>query len=240
MRKAHYIALKEFNSYLDSVSGYIVLILFLGLSGFFTWLGKYNIFYLGQADLQGFFTVAFWTLFFFVPAITMRAFAEEQNIGTIELLLTHPVTFWQAVLGKALGAFYLIVLTLVFTLPYYLTVALIGKIDNGAAISGYLGLLLLSAAYISIGIFSSTLSKNQIVAFLIALGIGIFFQLIFGIISEVLTGWLSSFFDFLSFKSHYDTIARGVIDTKDLIYFFSVIYFFLYASVSVLYIRKYR
>ncbi len=240
MKKINVIAVKEFNSYLDSISGYIVLILFLGLSGFFTWLGKSNVFYINQADLYGFFAVAFWTLFFFVPALTMRSFAEEQNTGTLEILLTHPVNFWQVVLGKALGAFYLILLTLALTLPYYITVALIGKIDNGATISGYIGLLFLSAAYISIGIFSSTLSRNQIVAFLIALGIGIFFQLIFSLMADVTKGWLSSLLNFLSFRTHYETISRGVIDTKDLVYFLSVIYFFLYASVTVLYVRKYR
>ncbi len=240
MNKIKVIANKEFNAYLDSISGYIVLVLFLGISGFFTWLSASNIFYINQADLSVFFSVAFWTLFFFVPAITMRTFAEEQHSGTIELLLTHPVSFWQVVIGKALGAFYLILLAIALTLPYYITIALTGKIDHGATISGYSGLLILSATYISIGIFASTLSKNQIVAFLIAIGIGIFFQLIFGLIANVTNGWLASFFDFLNFRSHYETIIRGVWDTKDLIYFGSIIYFFLYASVTVLFIRKYR
>ncbi len=240
MNKILVIARKEFNSFLDSISGYIVLILFLGISGFFTWTGKSNIFYLGQADLTGFFSIAFWTLFFFVPAITMRSFAEEQNLGTLEILLTHPVSFWEAVAGKALGALYLILLSLALTLPYFVTVAIIGSVDYGATVSGYLGLILLSMAYISIGIFASTLSRNQIVAFLIALGIGIFFQLIFDLLAQISTGQLANFFEFLSFRSHYETIARGVMDTKDLIYFLSVTYFFLYASVTVLFMRKFK
>ncbi len=240
MKKISAIAARELSAFFDSVSGYILLILFLGITGFFTWLSGNNIFFLNQADLFPFFSASFWTLFFFVPALTMRSFAEEQHSGTIELLLTHPVDYWHLVLGKFLGVFYLILIALLLTLPYYITVALIGKIDNGATISGYIGLILLSAVYISIGIFSSTLSKNQIVAFLIALGIGVFFQIIFDLLTQISSGTTAEILQFLSFRSHFQNMIRGVIDSQDIIFFFSMIFFFLYASVVVLFSRKYK
>src|SRR5690606_18250483 len=133
------------------------------------------------------------------------------------------VTERQIVLGKWLSCFLMVCLALLFTLPYYLTVANIGKIDHGATISGYLGLLLLSGAYISIGLFASSLTNNQIVAFLLALFIGIFFQFVFGILASGSSGWLGEILDSLSLSNHFDSVSRGVIDTKDLIYFFSLI-----------------
>ncbi len=240
MKKALIIANKEFNSYLDSIGGYIVMVLFLGITGFFTWLSGNNIFFIGQADLTPFFAVAFWTLFFFVPAITMRSFAEEQNLGTLELLLTHPVSYDQTVMGKFLGAFYLILMTLAFTLIYYLSVALIGPVDHGATVSGYIGLILLSSAYIAIGIYASSLTKNQIVAFLISLGIAIFFQLIFDMIANITHGWISELFRFLSFNTHFQTMARGVIRLDSVLYFFAVIYIALRLAVINLYSRRYN
>lgn len=163
------IAKKELQSYFDSLIAYILLVLFLGFSGFFTWLFGSDIFMVGQATLQSFFGIAYWTLFFFTPALTMRLLAEEKKTGTIELLLTKAVTDRQVVMGKFLAAFLLVTTALAFTFPYVITLAYIGDIDAGEIVCGYAGLALMSASYISIGIYASSLTNNQIVAFLLSM-----------------------------------------------------------------------
>ncbi|MEK7253502.1 MAG: ABC transporter permease subunit [Bacteroidota bacterium] len=223
MNPSWVIAKRELSANFDSLVGYIVLIAFLGFSGFFTWLFGSDVFFRKQADLAVFFGVANWTLFFFIPAITMRQFAEEKRTGTIELLLTKNVTNRQVVWGKFLSCFLLVCIALACTLPYYFSVASLGNLDHGATLCGYLGLLLLSASYISIGLFASSLTNNQIVAFLLALFIGIFFHFLFDLISSGMTGWLGGFFQMLSLSNHFDSISRGLVDTKDLIYFGSII-----------------
>lgn len=223
MRSIWIITRRELASFFDSLIAYIILILFLGFSGFFTWIYGSDIFLVGQASLRVFFSIAFWTLFFFIPAITMRMLAEERKSGTIELLLTKAVTDRQVVLGKFLACFLLVAIAIFSTLPYYITIANIGNVDHGAIISGYLGLLLISAAYVSIGLYASSITDNQIIAFLLALAIGLFFQLIFDVLSQNASGFLGSLFQSLSLSSHFNSIERGVIDTKDLVYFFSVI-----------------
>jgi ABC-2 type transport system permease protein len=202
---------------------YVMIVLFLGFSGFFTWIFGSDIFMVGQASLQSFFGISFWTLFFFIPAVTMGLVAEERKSGTLELLVTKPVSDWQIIAGKFLAAFLLICVTLALTIPYYITVASIGKVDHSAVLLGYLGLLFMSASYISIGIFASSITTNQIVAFLLTLFIGIFFQLLFGILSISSGGWLSGLFGYLSLSTHYESMARGVIDSKDILYFLSII-----------------
>ncbi len=223
MRLVWIIAKRELQSFFDSLIAYIMLVLFLGFSGFFTWLYGNDIFLVGQASLQNFFNIAFWTLFFFIPAITMRMLAEEKKTGTIELLLTKAVTDRQVVMGKFLACFILVAISLTFTLPYYVTVANIGNIDHGAVCCGYLGLLLMSAAYISIGLFTSSITNNQIVAFLLALFIGLFFHVIFNVLSFNFNGIVGEVFYYLSLTTHFESLARGVIDTKNLVYFFSLI-----------------
>jgi len=224
MRQIWTIAKRELQSFFDSLMAYIMLIVFLGFSGFFTWLFGSDIFFLKQASLQAFFSIAYWTLFFFIPALTMRLFAEENRAGTIELLLTKPVSDWQIVLGKFMSTFVLILIALVLTLPYYITVSTLGPIDHGAVISGYLGLTLMSAAYISIGIFTSSITNNQIVSYLLALFIGIFFQIIFSLLASNFSGMIGEALNFLSLSTHFDSISRGVIDSKDLVYFLSLIF----------------
>ncbi|MEZ5198003.1 MAG: ABC transporter permease subunit [Bacteroidales bacterium] len=224
MRQIWTIARRELNSFFDSLMAYIMLIAFLGFSGFFTWLFGADIFFVKQASLQSFFSIAYWTLFFFIPALTMRQFAEENRSGTIELLLTKPVTDWQVVLGKFFATLDLILIAMALTLPYYITVASLGPIDHGAVWSGYLGLVLMSAAYISIGLFTSSVSSNQIVSYLLALFIGIFFQIIFSMLSSNFSGLVGEILSFLSVSTHFDSISRGVIDTKDLLFFFSLIF----------------
>ena len=230
MRPIWIIAKKELQSFFDSLIAYIMIVLFLGFSGFFTWLYGSDIFLVGQANLNGFFGIAFWTLFFFIPAITMRTLAEEKKTGTIELLLTKAVTDRQVILGKFLACLLLVVIALAFTLPYYITIASIGSVDHGAILTGYLGLIFLSAAYISIGLFTSSSTGNQIVAFLLALFIGLFFHLIFDVLAGNFTGFMGQLFTTLSLTSHFDSMSRGVLDSKDIIYFLSIIVIGIFLS----------
>lgn len=234
MDKIWIIAKRELGSFFDSLTAYIMLVAFLGFSGFFTWLYGSDIFLRNQADLQVFFSIAYWTLFFFIPAITMRTLAEENKSGTIELLLTKAVTDWQVVTGKFLSCLVLILVALALTIPYYLTVWKLGPVDHGAVWSGYLGLILMSATYISIGIYTSSITNNQIVAFLLAILIGIFFHIIFDVLASSITGSLGSVFSYLSVSTHFESISRGVIDSKDLVYFFSIIFLGLMLAESSL------
>lgn len=234
MKKTWIIAKKELRSFFDSLIAYIMLIVFLGFSGFFTWLYGADIFLVNQASLQSFFGIAYWTLFFFIPALTMRLIAEEKKTGTIEMLLTKAVSDWQVVTGKFLSCLILIAIALTFTLPYYITVWNIGPIDHGAVWCGYFGLILMSATYISIGLWASSITNNQIVAFLLALFIGIFFHIIFDVLSSNFTGFIGETLNYLSISTHYESISRGVIDSKDLIYFLSIIVLGLVLSEAAL------
>ena len=230
MKHAWIIARKELQGFFDSLIAYIILVVFLGFSGFFTWLYGSDIFLRNQADLQAFFGIAYWTLFFFIPAITMRSFAEENKTGTIELLLTKPVSDISIVFGKFLACLLLIVTALLFTLPYYITVWNIGPIDHSAVFCGYLGLILMSSAYISIGIYMSNITNNQIVAFLSALFVGMLFHILFEVLAGNFTGSVGEMFSYLSLSTHFDSVSRGVIDSRDVIYFLSLILFPLFLT----------
>lgn len=221
---------REFRSFFDSLIAYILLVLFLGISGFFTWLFGSDVFLVGQASLRAFFSIAYWTLFFFIPALTMRLLAEEIRSGTIELLLTRAISDRQVILGKFLSTFLLILVALVFTTPYIITIASIGNLDLGAVICGYLGLLLMSGAYISVGLWASSITRNQIVAYLTSLFVGLFFHLLFDMLASSFTGFLGQFFNTLSMRVHFDSISRGVLDSSDLIYFFSLIVLGIFLS----------
>lgn len=235
MRYIWLICKREISVFFDSLIAYIMLVVFLGLSGFFTWLfGSGDIFFVGQASLNTFFGVAFWTLFFFIPAITMRMLAEEQKEGTLELLATKPLSDFQIVAGKWLASWLLVVISLALTLPYYITVANLGNIDHGATISGYLALLLISSAYTSIGIFTSSMTGNQIVAFIVSLFIAFFFQMLFGEMASILPAAVSGVAEYLSFTWHFQTLSRGVIGIGNLVYIFSVIILgFILATASL-------
>ncbi len=223
MTKIWIITRRELASFFDSLIAYVMIILFLGLSGIFTWLVTTNIFVTQQASLATFFGVAFWSLFFFIPAITMRMIAEENRAGTIELLITKAVSDGQIVVGKFLACLILVGIALVCTLPYYVTISQLGNIDDGSVIGGYLGLLFLSGCYISIGLFASSLTQNQIVAILLALLISVFFHFLFDVIGGALTGASGALFNYLSIRSHFESLSRGVIDSRDIIYFLSII-----------------
>lgn len=221
---------RELQSFFDSLIAYIILILFLGFSGFFTWLFGSDIFLVGQASLQSFFNVSYWTLFFFIPALTMRLLAEEKKSGTIELLLTKAITDREVVIGKFLSTLLLVIVALLFTTPYVITISNIGNMDLGQVLCGYLGLILMSAAYISVGLYASSITSNQIVAFLTALLIGLFFHIIFDVLAGNFSGFVGRIFHTLSLSNHFDSISRGVLDTRDLIYFGSIIFIGLFLS----------
>jgi len=222
MAKIWTITAKELRTFFDSLTAYILIVVFLGLSGFFTWLFGSDIFFTGQASLQPFFSVAYWTLFFFTPALTMKMIAEENKTGTIELLLTKAVSDWEVIVGKFLAVLLLIVIALALTLPYYISVWAMGPVDHGAVWCGYLGLVLMSMTYISIGLFASSISNNQIVAFLLALLIGVFFLIIFQVLANDFTGTIGEILDYLTINNHFESISRGVVDSRDIIYFLSI------------------
>lgn len=221
---------RELVSFFDSLVAIIMIVLFLGFSGFFTWISGSDIFLIGQASLRPFFGIAYWTLFFFIPALTMRIMAEEKKTGTIEMLLTKPVTDRQVILGKYLATVILVAIALAFTLPYVITISNIGNLDAGAVLCGYLALLLISASYASIGLFTSSLTSNQIVAFLSALFIGLFFHILFQIIAGGMKGLLGQIINKLSMTVHFESLSRGVLDLKDLIYFGSIIFMGLFLT----------
>ena len=229
MHKILILTRKELWGFFDSLTAYVMLVVFLGLSGFFTWMYGSTVFFINQASLSVFFSVSFWSIFFFVPAITMRSFAEEQRTGTLELLLTKAISNWEIVLGKFFSCWLLILMALLCTLPYYFTIAALGNVDHGAIWGGYVGLALLAASYISLGIFSSSLTNNQIFSFLLALFIGVMFHVLFDIIGSTNSA-LSSVFLFLSTREHFSSISRGVFDSRDLLYFLSLTVFWLFLA----------
>ena len=223
MKQILIICRREINSFFDSLVAYILLIAFLLLTGYFTWIGGGgDVFFRKQADLAVFFQTALLTLLLFIPAITMKSLAEEKKSGTLELLLTKNVNDGQVIFGKFLAALAMVAIALLFTLVYYISVSRLGNFDHGATMCGYFGLLLLSSAYIAIGIFASSITNNQIVAFLIAIFIGICFLFLFGILSSSSTGFLSDLFNTLDLTNHFTSISKGVIDSKDVIYFLSI------------------
>lgn len=230
MKTIWLITKRELNSFFDSLTAYIMIVLFLGFSGFFTWISGSDIFLVGQASLRSFFAIAYWTLFFFIPALTMRLIAEEKKTGTIEILLTKAVTDRQVIFGKYLATLILISIALAFTLPYVVTVSKLGNLDAGGVLCGYLALLLMSAAYSSIGLFTSSITNNQIVAFLSALFIGLFFHIIFEIIASGMSGLAGQIINSLSVTYHFESLSRGVVDSKDLVYFGSIIFMGLFLT----------
>lgn len=222
---------KEFNSFFASPIAYLVIGVFLLVNGLFLWVFKddLNVLNAGFADLNSFFLLAPWVFLFLIPAITMKSFADELHSGTIETLKTKPITDWQIVSGKFSASLLLIIIALTPTLTYVYTVFQLGNpsgnIDIGSTIGSYIGLLFLAATYTSIGLFTSTFSKNQIVAFI--LGVFITFFLFYGF--DAIASLFSNSYSvkLLGINEHFKSISRGVIDTRDIVYFASVTVFFL-------------
>lgn len=230
------ILLKEIKSFFGSPIGWLVIAVFLLLNGLFLWVfeGEYNILNSGFADLTPFFTIAPWILIFLIPAVTMRSFADEKKQGTLELLVTKPLSVWQIVNGKFFGSFLLIVIAIIPTLIYVFVVSNYvmapSHIDLGSIIGSYFGLLFLIASYTAIGIFTSSLSDNQIVAFI--LSVFLCFLFYFGF--EGLSGVVKTAEDFiaaLGMESHFRSMGRGVLDTRDILYFISLSVLFLSLTV---------
>ncbi len=227
---------REMRSYFNSPVAYIVITLFLLVSGYFF---SSTLFLNNSADLRSLFGIAGFILMLFTPAVTMRLLAEERRAGTIEILVTLPVKDEEIVVGKFLAGFALTAISIVLTFIAYLTIASLGNADFGAAFGGYLGLILMSGVYVAIGLFTSSLSPNQIIAFIVGFVI-IFAFFMLDKILAFLPDALTSFFEYLSIDYHYSNISRGVIDSRDLIYYFSMIFFFLYLAVKMTQLRKWR
>ncbi len=221
---------KEINSFFASPIGYLVIAIFLVLNGLFLWVfkGDFNVLDYGFADLSSFFLLAPWILIFLIPAVTMRSFSDEKKQGTLELLLTKPISPLQIVLGKYFGSLILIIIALLPTLLYVYTVYElgnpVGNLDMGSTLGSYFGLIFLVASYTAIGVFTSTVSDNQIVAFILSVFLCFLFYIGFEGISEFSS---SPFIETLGMNYHFKSMSRGVLDTRDIVYFLSVSIFFL-------------
>lgn len=226
---------KEIQSFFASPIGYLVVAIFLIANGLFLWVfkGEFNVFDYGFADLSSYFFLAPWIFIFLIPAITMKSFSEEKRQGTLELLLTKPISLWQLVLGKYLGTLILVIIALLPTLLYIYTIYQlgnpVGNIDLGSTIGAYLGLLCIALVYCAIGIFTSAISNNQIVAFITAVfACFIVYYGFEGISNYEIAGISNLAIENLGIKAHFNSISRGVIDTRDLVYFFSATLLFLF------------
>jgi ABC-2 type transport system permease protein len=235
-----HVARKEFRTYFRTPVGYVFLIIFLVVMGWlFFYMGRESFFRRGVADMRAFFNPVPLVFLFFIPAITMRMWAEEKKLGTIEVLLTLPLREWEAVLGKFMAGLGLLCVSLLLTFPIPLILGLIADPDYGPILGGYLGTLFLGAAYLAIGLFASSLTENQIVALLVAIVLCFVFSF-WGLFSiqGILPAALEGFFSKLSLFTHFKSIQRGVLDTRDILYYLSVILFFLYLNVFSLRHRR--
>lgn len=236
---------KEILTFFSSITGYLVVIVFLVVTSLFLWVvpGDLNILYSDYASLEPLFYIAPWIYLFLVPAVTMRLFAEEKKSGTIELLLTRPLKEFQIVMAKYLAGVTLVIISLLPTFIFYFSVNQlsnpVGNMDYGATWGSYIGLFFLAAVYVSIGVFSSSLSDNQIVSFVIAVLLCFVFFYGFEALASVPSlKNKSSVLAFLGINDHYKSISRGVVDTRDVVYFISVIVLFIYLTKTVLNSRK--
>ena len=231
MRNVLTIAGKEFRSYFNSTIAYIFMVVFLVLNALlFFELQKF--FVVGQATLRDFFGLVPIVFLFFVPATSMRLWAEERKLGTLEMLMTLPVRDWEVVLGKFLASFLFLLITLVLTFPLPIIVSALGHADAGAIFCGYLGLVLVGGVYLALGLWISSLTENQIVAFILAAVAGlILFILGVDILLTAVPGWLVPFLKGIALGSRFSSIERGVIDLRDILYYLSLIGFFLFLNV---------
>ena len=226
---------KEIRSFFSNATGYVVIGIFLIMTGLFLWVlpGEFNIPENGYAHVDGLFYLAPWFFMFLCPAITMRMLAEEKQTGTWELLVTKPISNWKIVTGKYFAGLFLVVIALLPTVIYYFSVSYLaepeGNIDSGAFWGSFIGLVFLAAVFTSIGLFASSLTQNQIISFIVAITISFF--MFYGF--ELISGFFSSgenvdFLENLGIHSHYKSMSRGVIDSNDLIYFGVLSFIFLY------------
>lgn len=231
---------KELRTFFSNATGYVVIGIFLLLTGLFLWVipGQYNILDAGYANVDGLFYLAPWLFLFLCPAVTMRLFAEEKQTGTWELLITKPISQTQIVLGKFFAGWILVSLAILPTLVYYFSVAYlaepIGNIDSGAFWGSYIGLFFLSAIYVAIGSLASSLSNNQIIAFVVAMTLSFFFYYGFELLgSFFIGGAVIQIIESVGVHAHYKSMSRGVIDSRDLFYFSLITIGFLLATVKM-------
>ena len=232
---------KEISSFLSSLIGYIVIIVFLLINSLFLWVfnSDFNILNFGYASIDGLFMLAPFVFLFLIPAITMRSFADEKKSGTIELLLTKPITDLQIILAKFFAGIVLVFFSLLPTLIYFISVYWLGfpagNIDVGAAWGSYIGLMLLGSAFVSIGLFCSSLTDKQVLAFVLSVFFCGFFYMGFEFIYSLdLFGKIDLFIQSIGMNAHYISLSRGVVDTRDIIYFLSIItLFILLSKISV-------
>lgn len=219
---------KEINSFLNSLIAYVVIGVFLTGIGLLTWVFESNVFDYGYASLETLFTLGPYVFMFLIPAITMKAFAEEKKSGTIELLFTQPFTDWQIILGKYLASFTLVFFAIIPTLVYYYSVYQLGNpagnLDTPGIIGSYIGLLLLGGVFAAVGIFASSITSNQIVSFILAVFLS---YLLYGGLESIaainIWGQFSLFIQKLGILFHYNSLSKGLLDSRDIIYFLSVI-----------------
>ena len=236
------IAGRELRSYFATPLAYVFIVIFLAMMGVFTfYLGGF--YERGQADLTPFFNFHPWLYLFLVPAIAMRLWAEERKSGSIELLMTLPGTMWQAVLGKFLAAWLFIAVALALTFPIWLTVNYLGDPDNGVIVAAYLGSLLMAGGFLAIGACISAANRNQVVAFIVTVVICFLFMLAgFPLVLNFFSGWLPTAgldaISGLSFLTHFNSLSKGVLDIRDVLYFLLVIAAWLYANAIVLDLGK--
>lgn len=236
------VAKREWQSYFNSPVAYVFIVIFLALSGFFTFQVS-HFFEAGQADLQDFFVWHPWLYLILVPAVTMRSWAEERRSGTMELLLTLPIQPMAAIAGKFLAAWFFMGLALLLTLPIVFTVNYLGQPDGGAILCGYVGSFMMAGAYVAVGMFTSSLTRNQVISFILAVVIGLLLILAgFPPVTELLSSWAPAVvvdtIAAFSFMSHYEWMQRGVVHLKDIVYFAGIVGFMLLATQVVLENRK--
>ena len=235
---------REVASYFSTPLAYVFIVIFLTLIGSFTfYLG--NFFARGQADLNAFFTFHPWVYILLIPAVTMRLWAEERKTGTIELLMTLPLTTTQAVIGKFFAAWIFIFIALVLTFPIWITVNYLGQPDNGVILAGYVGSLFMSGAYLSIGSCISAITKNQVIAFVIAATVCFIFTMSgVDIVLNFFKVWAPEFLvniiSSMSFLVHFESITKGVIEIRDFLFYLSVIVFWLFLNVVVVEFKKFN
>lgn len=233
---------RELGSYFATPLAYVFIVVFLfAANGLAFQLGR--LFERGQADLQPFFTFHPWLYLLIVPAVAMRLWAEERRSGTLELLLTQPIALWQAVVGKFLAAWAFVAIALLLTFPIWITINYLGDPDNGAIFAGYVGSLLMAGGFLAVGSLMSALTRNQVVAFVLAV-LACFVLLMAGYpaVLDVLSGWappvLTETLASMSFLTHFESLSKGVIDLRDLLYFALLISFFLTATSVALEARR--
>jgi ABC-2 type transport system permease protein len=235
---------RELNSYFATPVAYVFIVIFLVLAATFPfYLGSPTFFERGQADLQPFFNFHPWLYLFLVPAVGMRLWSEERKSGTIELLLTLPITMWQAVVGKFLAAWAFIGIALFLTFPIWITVNYLGSPDNGVIFASYVGSFLMAGAFLAIGSCISACTRNQVIAFILTVVVCFLFLLAgFPLVLNAFSSWapqgIVDAISGLSFLTHFTSISKGVIDLRDLIYFLLTIAFWLYASAVVIDLKK--